>query len=113
MKKSMTLGLISGTDARYIGMAASVAGGWIMADETGTDITSRIDPFGDSYLAAIPDHFLVAVKSIDPQTVLAMLDKWIKRDINRTYCQWTKTSDVARQTEWHDRISREFSPTKN
>lgn len=113
MKKSMTLGLISGTDARYLGMAASAAGGWIMADETGTDITSMIGPFADSYLAAIPDHFSIAIKPIDPQKVLEMLEKWIKRDINRTYCQGTKTSDVARQTEWHARISREFSPKKN
>lgn len=113
MKNSMTLGLISGADARYLGMAAAAAGGWIMADETGADITSRIDPFGDSYLAAIPAHFTIKIKPVEPRAVLGMLGAWIQRDARRTYCQRTKTSDVARQTEWHARISREFSAIIN
>ena len=101
----MKIGMISGEDARWLGNAAAVAGGWVMVDDTGAELAARLDPWHESYLAALPDHFSTVVRPVEPRKLLSMMAAILERDANRTYLLRTKAADVARGQIWAARLA--------
>lgn len=108
--ENLRIGFIATAKAHWLGNAAAVAGGWIICDETGSDLTAALAPHQDVCLAALPESMDdIPLRPVDPTTLVARLDAWIERDRTRSYCALTRDEDVRRQTAWRRRIAAMIS----
>lgn len=107
--KNLTLGIISNHDAQWLGMAASVAGGWVMVGAAWMNCSRLTDALGlglsGGLLAALPDSIrTVAIRPVDAAKCAQILRDDIARNEARNYCRGSKDEDVAMLRTWLARI---------
>lgn len=108
----MKLGLITTKEAEYIGSAASVAGGWIMAGGEWCNRTSTYDAllrlggrvYADHRLACVPDVFDAALLPVEAATCAEIIRCDIARAETRNWAKGSIAGDVETLREWLARI---------
>lgn len=106
---NMHLGIISRRDAEWIGMSASVAGGWVMVPAEWWNVSRLPDALGlgtDHLLALLPTHITsVPMRPADPVAVAQILREDIQRNADRTWSRQSRADDCAELQAWLDRIA--------